>query len=164
MYKTFALALAIILHITFLLAVLKLLVRKLPGLGRGDLSRAGSTWFGTLLAAGILNSLKGIDALSNAFGNIYTAGGSNLPTAVLKTFCICTGISLLWFLFVQLLSAELCAIFVGRRKNLHELAADNYPYFIVKGVLLLAVTVCLWPILESILLLLTQDTQLPFYR
>lgn len=164
MYKTFALAVAIILHITLLLAVLKLLVRKLPGLGAADLSRAGSTWLGALLAAGILNSLKGIDALSNAFGNIYTAGGSGLPMAVLKTCCICTGISLLWFLFVQLLSAELCAIFVGRRKNLHELAADNYPYFIVKGALLLAVTVCLWPILESILLLLTQDTQLPFYH
>ncbi|PUZ26279.1 hypothetical protein DCC81_18830 [Chitinophaga parva] len=164
MYKTFALAIAIILHVTFLLAVLKLLVRKLPGLGMGELSRAGGTWFAALLAAGILNSLKGIDTLSNAFGNIYAAGGSNLPMAVLKTFCSCTGVSLLWFLFVQLLSAELCAIFVGRRKNLHELAADNYPYFIIKGALLLAVTLCLWPVLESILLLLTQDTQLPFYH
>lgn len=164
MYKTITLAIAIILHITFLLTIIKLMIRRLPGLGKDGLSLAGSTWFGALLVGGVLNSLKGIEVLNNALGNIYSAGGPTLAGAVVKTFCTCTGISLLWFVFVQLLSAELCAVFTGRRKNLHEMAADNYPYFLVKGLLLLATTICLGPVLESMLLLLTQDTQLPLYH
>lgn len=150
--------------VTVVLTAINLILRKLRSAGEEDLRMrpAYGIWFCGLLLSALLPQVQVILLLSEATDNILKMNFAAINLEVAKTAILFTGIGVLWFFLLSLVSRGFAVLLVGLRKEGEEMALGNTYYFLVRAVLLLGLTVMMMPALVLVLRGLMPSVSLPF--
>lgn len=164
--KTIALTIAGLIAIAIVLLIIQLLLKKLKQKSElnSKLKLSYGIWFATLFIAAVLVTVKSITVLSEAIDNIYKMNPTNAIIETAKAASLFIGLSAVWFLVWYFIANLLSILITGNRKEVNEMEADNYAYFLIKGVLIIGFILCLSPIFETLLRAFMPSVQLPFYH
>lgn len=164
--KTITLAIAGLVSISIMLMVVQLLILKLKPKSETDgrIKLSYGIWFLALFISASIITSKAILVLNEALDNIYKFNAQNtvLQSAKIASFYI--GSAMVWFVAWVYIASFLSRIISGKRINSNEMEADNYPYFLIKGVLLIGVIFCLIPVFEIMIRLFIPSIEIPFYH
>lgn len=135
--------------------------RKSETDGKINLSYALSftTW---VIVFSFLN-LKSITILSEYIDLINKTNSESSIFEIFKTSVLFIGLSNVWLIIWYFIAKGFTLIFVGKRNNIKEIENDNFPYFILRGMLNLSFIYCLMPVFE-VLLRTFFPIEVPFYR
>ena len=164
--KTIALIIAGLIAIAIVLLIIQLLLKKLKQKSEldGKLKLSYGIWFATLFIAAVLVTVKTMTILSEAIDNIYKMNATNAIVETSKAASLFIGLSAVWFLVWYFIANLLSTLITGNRNEVNEMEADNYAYFLIKGVLIIGFILCLSPIFETLLRAFMPSVQLPFYH
>ena len=164
--KTIALTIAGLIAIAIVLLIIQLLLKKLKQKSElnSKLKLSYGIWFATLFIAAVLVTVKSITVLSEAIDNIYKMNSTNAIIETTKAASLFIGLSAVWFLVWYFIANLLSILITGNRNEVNEMEADNYAYFLIKGVLIIGFILCLSPIFETLLRAFMPSVQLPFYH
>jgi len=164
--KTITLTIIGIVAVVIILLVIQFLTRKLKSKSEqeGRLKNSYGVWFALLFIASAIIMTKAVTILNEAIDNIYKNISINVISEVAKTASLFIGLSAFWFLIWYFISNLLSVTILGKRRDQNEIEADNIPYFLIKGVLIIGFVLCLLPVFEIILRAFMLNVQIPFYH
>lgn len=110
----------------------------------------------------ILNG-KTISILDEYVDMIFKVAGPEGWLTIAKTSVVFIAILNLWIIIVFFLTRVLMQIFYSKRNRAIEAANNNYPYFLIEGVILVGLIWSFIPIFETILRIFFP-VEVPFYR
>jgi hypothetical protein len=164
--KTLILTLAGIIAIAITLLIIQLLTKKVQQKSalEGRFKISYGIWFCTLFIAASITMQKAIFILNEALDNIYKLNPTGQFANILKTASLLLGFGAVWLLIWYLVTNILSIVIVGKRLDGNEMEADNYTYFLIKGILLIGFILILSPIFDEVLRAFIPNIQMPFYH
>jgi hypothetical protein len=164
--KTTALIITGLITIAIVLFIIQLLLRKLRRRSElnNKLKLSYGIWFSALFIAAVLVTAKSIVVLVESIDNVYKINFINPVAEIAKATSLFTGLSAVWFLIWYFIANLLSVLITGNRNEVNEMEADNYVYFLIKGILFIGYILCLLPIFETLLRAFMPSVELPFYH
>lgn len=164
--KTISLTIAGIIAIVISLLIIQLLTKKLrqKAILEGRFKPSYAIWFSFLFIAASIVMSKSMGILNEAIDNIFKIELSGQVINILKTGSLLIGFGAVWLLIWYYIAGFLSVTIVGKRIAATEMDADNYAYFLIKGVLLVGFILILSTIFETVLRAFIPNVQLPFYH
>ncbi|SDC80165.1 hypothetical protein [Niabella drilacis] len=164
--KTITLSTAIVVAFAIVLMIIQLILRKAKSKidEDGKIQRSFCIWFVTLLLSGTFIIAKMVAVFSEAVDNIYKINPSGAVLESFKTGALFTGLSIVWLLLWYFIANILSVLNTGKRNEANEVAADNYVFFLIRGMVLIGLSICLLPVFEIILRAFLPGVQVLFYH
>ncbi|MBK5215091.1 MAG: hypothetical protein JJE55_15705 [Flavobacteriaceae bacterium] len=164
--KVVSLTLIGIIAMAIALTVIQFLIRKekLKSEKEGKINLSYGILFSTWIIAITILNLKSISILSEFIDIISKTTSSNPTIEILKTSILFIGLTNVWLIVLYFITKAFSLIFIGKKNNLYEIENNNYPYFIMKGILFISFIYLLLPVFEIILREFFPAIEIPFYR
>ena len=164
--KVISLTLIGIVALAISLTVTQLFTRKekLKSEKEEKINLAYGILFSTWLVAFIILNLKSILILSEFIDILSKTTATDSRIEMLKTSTLLIGLTNIWLIVLYFITKAFSIIFIGKRKNVYEIENNNYPYFLMKGVLFIGFIYFLMPVFEIILKVFSPSIEIPFYR
>lgn len=164
--KLFTLPITILVSFILLLLIIHLVLKPFKARldEEGKLKLSYGIWFASLFLSGanIITSI--IRVGQEAADNIYKMQPKQMLVILIKSISSVVGLGFLWLLIWFFAVKFLTRIIVFKGNDEQEMSANNYGYFIVKGVILLGVVFSLSSILELVLRIAVPTIEIPFYH
>ena len=161
--QTLILAVTGIICIALLLLAMQIKLKKLSkNNDDGKLKTSFSIWAGAIFLSSSLMISKMLTLLNDAL-NIYKSFDSPI-ISTLKTSSIYVGLTAIWIIVIIYIINILSNLIFEDRKEKQEMESDNYPYFILKSLMLIGSTLAQFPAFESLLKIFLPIIQIPFYH
>jgi hypothetical protein len=164
--KIITLAIAGLVSISIMLMVVQLLILKLKPKSEtdGKIKLSYGIWFSSLFISASIVISKAILVFNEALDNIYKFNAQNtiLESAKIASFYI--GSAMVWFVAWVYIASFLTKMICGKRINANEIEADNYAYFLIRGMILIGLLLCLIPVFEIMIRLFIPSIEIPFYH
>ncbi len=130
----------------------------------GKLKSAFAFWisFSTTSFALLLSS--SLKAVSNGIEVIQSTVKTESMLPIIEKIALFTGFTFLWFSVTYVIALFITAILLGKRTASIEIERNNYNYFIINGVILLAFTLAFLSVFESFLRMFSPIVETPFYH
>lgn len=164
--STMVLVITSLIAVSIIFLLIQILLRKIKRVAEieGKLKISYGIWFTTLFLAAVFVITKTIISLGEAINNIYKINVGKPIVEIAKTSSLFIGFGAMWFLICYLISNIFSMLITGNRKQLKEMEADNYTYFLIKGISVVGFVTCLSPVFETILRAFMPSIQIPFYH
>ena len=164
--KTLLLTIAALVVLLIMLLAIQLLLRNIKNKNTkdGKFKLSFGILFTTLFLAASINASKTINLFAEAIDNIYKTNAQSIVGASAKTGSLFIGVTALWFISWYFIVNMVAVTITGKRSAEKEMDADNYSFFLIRGILLIGFTLCLLPILEIVLRSFMPSVQLPFFH
>ena len=164
--KTIALTLSALVALSVMLLLIQLLTRKLKiiAIQDGRFRNAYGVWVGLLLGGATISVYGTMNILTEAIDRIYKIGLANTAGEVVKTASLFIGFSGGWFLGWYFIAGVLSITMLGNRKDTAEMELNNVSFFLIKGIVLVALILCLSTAFEDLLRIFMPDVATPFYH
>ncbi|ANH83101.1 hypothetical protein A8C56_20845 [Niabella ginsenosidivorans] len=164
--KAITLSIAIIIALAIILMSIQLLLRKAKNRDSedGKTEPAFGVWFATLFLSGAFIIAKEVAVFAEAVDNIYKINSATALFECFKTGSLFTGLSIVWLLLWYFIANMLFVMVTGKRNGAKEVAAGNFMFFLVRGMVLIGFIICLLPVFEMILRVFVPAVPVPFYH
>ena len=159
-------ALATIVAIMILLFILKVLSRKtnIKNTETGHYKSSFTVWFATLFLSGAIILYKAMNILGECIDIHYKNNPLNALMESIKSGSLYVGLSISWFLLWYYVSNTLSSLSFGKRSLIKEIESDNFNYFLIRGLILIGLIVCLIPLFDIIGRNFMPSVPTPFYH
>ena len=155
-----------IIAIAISLTITQLFIRKekLNSEAEGKVRTSYAILFSTWIIAFTLLNLKSLTILSEAIDLINKTNMKNPILEISKSSILFIGLTNIWLIIWYMIASVFSTIFIGKRISAKEIENNNFPYFIMKGILSLSFIWLLMPIFEMLLRTFLPSIEIPFYR
>lgn len=147
----------------FVLAV-QFLSKKLNYDEEGKLKTAFAVWVGFTITSFALLLSSSLKAISNAIEVILGAEKTENTLTIIENVALFIGFTFVWFVVAFFITQFITAILLGKRTDSIEIDRNNYSYFIIKGIILLAFTFSFLSVFENFLRMFSPVLDTPFYH
>ncbi len=153
-----------IIAIALFVLVIQFLSKKINYEEEGKLKTAFAVWIGFSITSFAILLSSSLKSISNAIEIIMGTNKEDSTIQVIEKIALFTGFTFMGFVVTFFITQFITAIIFGKRTNSIEIERDNYTYFIIKGMILLALTFSLWTVFENLLRLFSPIVETPFYH
>jgi hypothetical protein len=153
-----------IIAITLFILAIQFLSKKINYEDEGKLKTAFAVWIGFSIASFAILLNSSLKAISNAIEIIIGANKADSSLLIIEKNALFTGLTFTWFIVTYFITQFITAIILGKRTDNIEIERNNYNYFILKGIILLAFTFSLLSVFDNILRLFSPVVDTPFYH
>lgn len=120
--------------------------------------------FTTLFLAAAIIASRSISIFAEAVDNLNKISPEKLIGESAKTGLLFIGLTGLWF-FVWYYTIKILSVYItGKRNDEKEFETDNYPFFLIRGAMMIGFNLCLLPVFEIIVRAFMPNIQMPFYH
>lgn len=164
--KTLALTLSALVAVSVMLLLIQSLTRKLKitAIHDGRFRNAFGVWFSLLLTGATFNIYGMMNILTESIDSIYKSNPVHVTAEVVKTASLFIGFSAGWFLGWYFVSGVLSTTILGKRKDAVEMELNNISFFLIKGIIMVVLILCLSPAFEDLLRIFMPELTAPFYH
>jgi len=164
--KAIILSIATLLALAIIIMFMQFLSRKAKNRNQedGKMKLSFSLWFISFFFSGSLIVTKTITVYAEAVDYLLKIYPTKSWFESFKSGSLFIGLAIGWLLLWYFVSNRLSAFITGKRNPVHEVEANNYTFFLVRGILLIGITICLLPTFEIVVRAFVPGVQLPFYH
>ena len=130
----------------------------------GKLKTAYAVWIVFIITSFSILLNASLKAISNAIEIISGINKSENVLAIIQRVALFTGFTFIWFAAIYFITRFTTAIILGKKTDSIEIDINNYSYFIVRGIILIAFTFSLLAVFENFLRLFSPIIDTPFYH
>ncbi|HLO73048.1 MAG TPA: hypothetical protein VK164_03850 [Flavobacterium sp.] len=149
-----------IIAIALFVLAYQFISKKINHEEEGKLKTAFAIWIGFSIASFALLLSSALKAVSGAIEVILGIA----KTEIIEKVALFTGFTFMWFVVTYFITQFITAILLGKRTDSIEIDRNNYNYFIIKGIILLAFTFTFLSVFENFLRMFSPVVNTPFYH
>lgn len=148
------------------LTVIQLIIRKekTKSENEGKIRLAYGILFATWVVAFTFLNFKSLSILNEFIDTISKLNVNNPLTDIVKTSVIFIGLMNVWLILWHFITNVFSILFLGKRKDIHEVENNNYVYFLVKGIVFISFIYSTMTIYENLLRFFLPNIEIPFYH
>lgn len=124
--------------------------------------------FGMLMANYIIGfsilNYKMLSVLSELIDSLLKLNSEHMLINVAKSSVMFLGLNICWIIICQILTKTLLKILFNNRDQIKELEANNYVYFLIKGVIFIGLILSLMPVFDDLLRTFFPEIEIPIYH
>ena len=153
-----------IIAIALFVLAIQFLSKKINYEEEGKLKTAFAVWIGFSLASFALLLSSALKAVSGAIEVILGIAKTENTLPVIEKVALFAGFTFMWFIVTYFITQFITAILLGKRTDSIEIDRNNYNYFIMKGIILVAFTFAFLSVFENFLRMFSPVVETPFYH
>lgn len=153
-----------IIAIALFVLAIQFLSKKINYEEEGKLKTAFAVWIGFSIASFALLLSSALKAVSGAIEVILGIAKTENTLPVIEKVALFTGFTFMWFVVTYFITQFITSILLGKRTDSIEIDRNNYNYFIMKGIILLAFTFAFLSVFENFLRMFSPVVETPFYH
>lgn len=153
-----------IISIALFVLVFQFLSKKMNYEEEGKLKTAFAVWVGFSIASFVLLLSSALKAVMDAIEVVSGRANKEETLQIIENICLFTGFTFIWFVVIYFITQFITALLLGKRTDLIEIDRNNYNYFIMKGIILLAFTFAFISVFENFLRMFSPVVNTPFYH
>ena len=153
----------IIAIVLFVLAI-QFLSKKINFEEEGKLKTAFAVWISFSIASFALLLSVALKAVSGVIEVILGMTKTENTLPIIEKVALFTGFTFMWFVVTYFITQFITAILLGKRTDSIEIDRNNYNYFIMKGIILLAFTFAFLSVFENFLRMFLPALDTIFYH
>jgi hypothetical protein len=164
--KLIILLIASLAALSVMIFIIQFLIRRIRNkiATEGKLNISFGILFTTLFLTAAIIASKSIILFAEAVDNINKISPEKLIGESAKTGLLFIGLTATWFIIWYFTIKILSVYVTGKRNDEKEFESDNYPYFLIRGVMMIGFHLCLLPVFEIIIRAFMPNIQIPFYH
>ena len=157
-------ALVGIIAIALFVLAIQFLSKKINFEEEGKLKTAFAVWISFSIASFTLLLSSALKAVSGAIEVILGIAKTENTLPVIEKVALFIGFTFMWFVETYFITQFITAILLGKRTDSIEIDRNNYNYFIIKGIILMAFTFAFLSVFENFLRMFSPVVETPFYH